>query len=165
MRTIAMVAGQCSVEGPQDTKALMAAAEAERARRWADIVDAALAVSPEPPSEQSEQPDLVAAITAAVRKADRDFERVGGSSRHWTRECFLPTLNAAGLMVVPQITPPYPAICRRCNEELRLMNGEWCDRETHTICLHDDQKHEPALPALAVSGEGRTIPQDDEGKD
>lgn len=36
MRTIAMVAGQCSVEGPQDTKSLMAAAEAKRCSRWAD---------------------------------------------------------------------------------------------------------------------------------
>ena len=28
----------------------------------------------------------VAKITAAVRQADQDFERVGGSSRHWVRE-------------------------------------------------------------------------------
>jgi hypothetical protein len=39
MRTIALVAGQCSVEGPQDTKAAMAAAEAERAARWADAIE------------------------------------------------------------------------------------------------------------------------------
>ena len=42
MRTIARVAGQCSVEGPEDVHALMAAAEAERAARWADELEAAL---------------------------------------------------------------------------------------------------------------------------
>lgn len=42
MRTIALVAGQCSVEGPDDAKALMAAAEAERASRWADSVEVLL---------------------------------------------------------------------------------------------------------------------------
>ena len=36
MRTIQRVAGQCSIEGRQDSMALMAAAEAERAGRWAD---------------------------------------------------------------------------------------------------------------------------------
>ncbi len=46
MRTISRVAGQCSVEGPPDTASLMAAAEAERALRWADTIEALLAVSP-----------------------------------------------------------------------------------------------------------------------
>jgi hypothetical protein len=44
MRTIAMVAGQCSVEGPEDAKSLMAAAEAERASRWADELATVLQV-------------------------------------------------------------------------------------------------------------------------
>jgi hypothetical protein len=58
MRTIAMVAGQCSVEGPQDDKALMAAAEAERCTRWADQLEAALRSSP---STQGEGVGLIAA--------------------------------------------------------------------------------------------------------
>jgi hypothetical protein len=35
--------------------------------------------------------------------------------------------------------------CRRCGEDLRLIDGDWLDRETHTTCdLEDDtQKHEP----------------------
>jgi hypothetical protein len=45
-------------------------------------------------------PDEVAKITAVVREADQDFERVGGSSRHWVRECLLPRLEAAGLRIV-----------------------------------------------------------------
>lgn len=36
MRHIAIVAGQCSVEGPSDTASLMAGAESARASRWAD---------------------------------------------------------------------------------------------------------------------------------
>jgi hypothetical protein len=43
--------------------------------------------------------NLVTRITAAVREADRTFERVGGSSRHWVRDCFLPTLEKHGLAV------------------------------------------------------------------
>lgn len=44
--------------------------------------------------------DLLARITKAVRCADRKFEQVGGSSRHWVRECLLPELEAEGLAVV-----------------------------------------------------------------
>lgn len=36
MRAVALAAGQCSMEGPQDVKSLMAAAEAERCAKWAD---------------------------------------------------------------------------------------------------------------------------------
>ena len=39
-------------------------------------------------------------VTHVVRKADGTFEKVGGSSRHWVRECFLPELDEAGLMIV-----------------------------------------------------------------
>lgn len=46
MRTIAMVAGQCSIEGPEDGKALMAAAESERCSRWADELSALIADPP-----------------------------------------------------------------------------------------------------------------------
>jgi hypothetical protein len=50
--------------------------------------------------EQDEDFDLVKAVTAVVREADLEFERVGGSSRHWVRDCFLPTLNRAGFIIV-----------------------------------------------------------------
>lgn len=43
---------------------------------------------------------LLAKITEAVREADRHFERVGGSSRHWVRDCFLPMLEQHGLQIV-----------------------------------------------------------------
>lgn len=46
MRAIAAVAGQCSVEGPQDTRAFMAAAEAKRCADWADRWEALLSASP-----------------------------------------------------------------------------------------------------------------------
>jgi hypothetical protein len=52
-----------------------------------------------------EDHDLVAGVTRAVRAADRQFEKEGGSSRHWVRDCFLPHLEATGLMVV-DIPPP-----------------------------------------------------------
>jgi len=46
-----------------------------------------------------DDPNVVAAVTAIVREADLVFERVGGSSRHWVRDCFLPLLNQAGWVV------------------------------------------------------------------
>ena len=39
-------------------------------------------------------------VTIIVREADQAFEKSGGSSRHWVRDCFLPLLEAAGLRVV-----------------------------------------------------------------
>ena len=56
-----------------------------------DLVDAVNATSPA---------DLEARLTAAVREADVQFEKVGGSSRHYVRECLLPALTEAKLMVV-----------------------------------------------------------------
>ena len=44
--------------------------------------------------------DIVRRITAAVRRADDDFERSGGSSRHWVHECFIPALADFGIDVV-----------------------------------------------------------------
>jgi hypothetical protein len=48
---------------------------------------------------QEEDTSIVARVTAVCRKADQQFETVGGSSRHWVRDCFLPLLNGAGLFV------------------------------------------------------------------
>lgn len=50
--------------------------------------------------EQADDTDIVNRVTAVVREADRDFETGGGSSRHWVRDWFLPTLNRAGLSVI-----------------------------------------------------------------
>jgi len=63
------------------------------------FVPAALA-EPLRPREQHEDTAIVNAITGIVRDADRTFERVGGSSRHWVRDCFLPMLNARGFVIV-----------------------------------------------------------------
>lgn len=38
-------------------------------------------------------------VTLATRKADKHFERVGGSSRHWARDCFLPELERHGFKI------------------------------------------------------------------
>lgn len=43
MRTIALVAGQCSVEGGVGVESLMAAAEADRCARWADDLEQLIA--------------------------------------------------------------------------------------------------------------------------
>lgn len=58
---------------------------------------------------ENEDPSLVAAVTAAVREADLDFESTGGSSRHYVRECLLPALERAGLSISRLRPPPSPA--------------------------------------------------------
>jgi hypothetical protein len=50
--------------------------------------------------DQSEDAQTVAAITAIVREADESFQKSGGSSRHWVRDCFLPRLNAHGYRIL-----------------------------------------------------------------
>ncbi|MEM9073790.1 MAG: hypothetical protein AAGE52_35190 [Myxococcota bacterium] len=45
-------------------------------------------------------PDLLRDLTRAIRKADADFESVGGSARHWVRECLWDALEAEGLRIV-----------------------------------------------------------------
>jgi hypothetical protein len=45
--------------------------------------------------------EMIRLVTQAVRDADKQFESVGGSTRHWVRECFLPALERIGLTIVP----------------------------------------------------------------
>jgi hypothetical protein len=40
---------------------------------------------------------LLQRMTAAMREADRTFERTGGSTRHHIRDCLLPILAKHGL--------------------------------------------------------------------
>ncbi len=99
-------------------------------------------------AEQSEDTTTVNAITAVVRDADQTFERVGGSSRHWVRDCFLPILNQAGYVVVPDTQA-----CRYCGVPIRLRGeNRWEDAETHSTCDTDDATpHEPITNAEVAS--------------
>lgn len=44
--------------------------------------------------------EIINSLTRAIRAADAHFGKVGGSSRHWVAECFLPALEDEGLEVV-----------------------------------------------------------------
>lgn len=70
-----------------------------------------------PPSVTVEECD---AVTAAVREADQTFQRVGGSSRHWVRDCFLPTLEKHGLCLSRTEKARESFTCVRCNREQRI---------------------------------------------
>jgi len=39
-------------------------------------------------------------VTRAVRRADKDFQQAGGSSRHWVRDFFLPYLRQEGIRLI-----------------------------------------------------------------
>ena len=60
--------------------------------------------NPEPPAEDFDH-TLVRDITRVVRAADVEFEEVGGTSRHWVRDHFLPHLHDEGLAIM-RAKPP-----------------------------------------------------------
>ena len=49
---------------------------------------------------------LVDSLTAAMREADETFQRVGGSTRHYVRDCLLPILWMHGITVTATPQPP-----------------------------------------------------------
>lgn len=53
------------------------------------------------PAAAKTQAEIDDALTAALRDADLTFEKAGGSTRHYVRECLLPALAARGLTIVP----------------------------------------------------------------
>jgi hypothetical protein len=80
---------------------------------------------------------IAAGVTRIVREADDAFQRAGGGSRHWVRECFLPTLKHYGWDVaVPR--------CHACGEVLMREDEAWIDPETHSDCPRGGQ-HQPAV--------------------
>ena len=44
--------------------------------------------------------EIMLRATRAVRRADKMFSQTGGTSRHWVRGCFLPSLALEGLGLV-----------------------------------------------------------------
>ena len=40
---------------------------------------------------------MIEKVTRVVREADEAFKTVGGSTRHWVRDCLLPALDRAGI--------------------------------------------------------------------
>ncbi len=68
--------------------------------------------------------EIVRAITAIVREADEVFQRVGGSSRHWVRDCFLPALSQHGWFVVKRVTCP----CGHGDEPWHYPRNGFCER-------------------------------------
>lgn len=132
---------------------------------------AALRASAVPPAaiaEQGENTAIVNAVTAVVREADRAFEKGGGSSRHWVRDWFLPTLNRAGWAVyriepAAVAVPPAEPLCRcppgRCYLHPSLAT---CGMRTRQAA------EPPAPPVRAPTFEAKTdtnLLQKTEGQD
>lgn len=86
------------------------------------------------PYEQCEDAEMVTAITAVVREADRTFERVGGSSRHWARDCFLPLLNKAGMQIARGPTLIAPCSASFASHDAAMAHIAECD-----ICTPKDE--------------------------
>jgi hypothetical protein len=78
-----------------------------------------------------EDVELLERITKAVREADSDFRQSGGSSHHWVRECFLPRLDTAGLVVVDK------ADAARLREALRKAHRFCPCRQRDAVCSEE----------------------------
>ena len=50
----------------------------------------------------NESEDNVKIITKCVREADIIFHDVGGTTRHWVMDCFLPAIEKAGLCITKE---------------------------------------------------------------
>lgn len=81
--------------------------------------------------------ELVSEITAAVRVADERFESVGGSSRHFVRECLLPALDEAGLEVVTrEQLDAAQHLLAACEGLLEYLGPNWLGGETVRNAAH-----------------------------
>lgn len=49
--------------------------------------------------KQLDESEIIRRVTRATRAADEAFQKIGGSSRHWVRECFLPAIEEEGLVI------------------------------------------------------------------
>lgn len=56
---------------------------------------------------QYEERSITARITRAVRQADIAFEKIGGTTRHWVIDCFLPALEEEEIMCKDKRTNRY----------------------------------------------------------
>lgn len=99
-----------------------------------------------------EETKITNIVTEAVRKADKIFRNVGGSTRHWVRDCFIPTLEESGLCIRPKQEPhtddweEFRAGCpakeetgygdgRNLVEICTLLKGRWpCIKENCVAC-------------------------------
>jgi hypothetical protein len=54
-------------------------------------------MQPDAEADEARKAELIRRMTAAMREADKTFERVGGSTRHHIRDCLLPVLGKYGL--------------------------------------------------------------------
>lgn len=79
--------------------------------------------------------DIIHRATKAVRAADTKFKKVGGTSRHWIHECFLPELEREGLRLVDDNIRTYnPAthvcVSRETEERVaKIIEYDVCGRE------------------------------------
>ena len=75
---------------------------------------------------QAEDGAMVSMVTGVCREADLLFQRTGGSSRHWVRDCFLPGLNLAGLMVVRgnELADLRAEVARLRDERVTVLNAK-----------------------------------------
>ena len=92
---------------------------------------------------EEQEAEIVRRLTAAMREADRTFERVGGSTRHHIRDCLVPILGKHGLAVqiINQESPV-------SNEQGEIIEG-----------MYMAASHKPSINLRFVLRDGKRILQ------
>lgn len=49
---------------------------------------------------EEDENERIRILTQIARSADKCFEKIGGSSRHWVRDCFLPCAEKEGWRII-----------------------------------------------------------------
>lgn len=98
--------------------------------------------------ERIEETELLRLVTLAVRRADKEFEEGGGSSRHWVRDHFLPCIRMQGLEIVKDNSSPVLDIPEWTQDNLVLINI-WLDIEQFMLEIKALGK-DPELAKAAV---------------
>lgn len=88
--------------------------------------------------DSDEGHDRIRQITRVVQAADSEYEKSGGGSRHWVRDHFIPTLEAAGLTIAP--TPAVRPVTTPYDDPI----VEACVRHGGHFWPADAPEHEPA---------------------
>src|SRR5687768_4282169 len=80
--------------------------------------------------------ELVRRMTAAMREADKTFERVGGSTRHHVRDCLLPVLEKHGLEL--HLSAKSFGACKNCGCPLLMVKVYELKGNLVAVCVKCD---------------------------
>jgi hypothetical protein len=80
-------------------------------------------------AEQEINSEVLRLLTSAMRAADESFEKEGGGTRHYLRDCLWPEMQKRGLTIVPS--------------RMATADGWQGGARMCSICLNPTTQHDP----------------------